>query len=491
MATTTSPNKAAPTTRLRRELRLFETIAVSLGIMAPTAVLALNGVLPASLVGSGVGLVLVIASVGIAFVAYGFIRMAQQFAHAGSVYAFAGRTLGPRAGFFAGWAILATYVCFTAGSTAEVGLFGGTFLNDIGVNVDWVVIALVAGILISAVAFNDIRVITRALLSIEGVAIILIVVLLVIVLVNILGGSAPRGQTFTLKPFTLPTGIGLSTAFLAAVGGFLSFAGFEGAATLGEESLDPRKSIPRALLLIVAGTTIFFTFGFFVQTIGFGVDKVGVHQFATSSNSLADLGRTYVGSGLSDAMSLAATLSAFGSALGTAIAASRVLFALGRDGFMSRRLGETAGRTGAPVGALAVVMSIAFVVIIAQRVNGTTPVNAFFYPGTIGVLLVLVAYIVTTLGTIRFFFFGRRVRLWEIVVPLGALGILGYTLYHQIFPTPPYPYNRFPYYAAVYLVIGILITFVVPGFARRVGDRLARETDEGPVSTEPVVRAPA
>ena len=89
---------------LRRELRFWEAIALSIGIMAPGAAMALNGTLPASLVGRAVPLAFLFASVGILFVSYAFIRLTGYFNHAGSVYALSGVTLGPRAGFFSGWA---------------------------------------------------------------------------------------------------------------------------------------------------------------------------------------------------------------------------------------------------------------------------------------------------------------------------------------------------------------------------------------------------
>jgi amino acid transporter len=89
---------------LRRELRFWEAIALSIGIMAPGAAMALNGTLPASLVGRAVPLAFVFASVGILFASYAFIRLTGYFNHAGSVYALSGVTLGPRAGFFSGWA---------------------------------------------------------------------------------------------------------------------------------------------------------------------------------------------------------------------------------------------------------------------------------------------------------------------------------------------------------------------------------------------------
>ena len=89
----------------------------------------------------------------------------------GSVFALAGATLGPRAGFFAeGFALMATYTLFTVASAAEVGLFGPSFLDGLGAgSVDWLIIALIAMVFRAAIlAFGDIRVATRSLLGLEG-----------------------------------------------------------------------------------------------------------------------------------------------------------------------------------------------------------------------------------------------------------------------------------------------------------------------------------
>src|SRR5262245_62258320 len=93
---------------LRRELRFWEAIALSIGIMAPTAAMALNGVAPTGLVGRAVPLAFLFAAIAIALVSYAFIRLTRYFSHAGSAYELAGATLGARAGFFAGWALLRT-----------------------------------------------------------------------------------------------------------------------------------------------------------------------------------------------------------------------------------------------------------------------------------------------------------------------------------------------------------------------------------------------
>lgn len=86
-------------TGLRRELRFREAIALSIAIMTPTAAMSTGAIQPAVLTGRAAPLVYVVAVVAIGFVAYGFMQLTRHFSHAGSVHAFAGATLGSRAGF--------------------------------------------------------------------------------------------------------------------------------------------------------------------------------------------------------------------------------------------------------------------------------------------------------------------------------------------------------------------------------------------------------
>jgi amino acid transporter len=72
------------------------------------------------------------------------------------------------------------------------------------------------------------------------------VILVVIIVVKLIAGSAPGDQGITADIFDVPSGTSLDTVATAAVFGFLSFAGFEGAASLGEETADPKHRSPRS-----------------------------------------------------------------------------------------------------------------------------------------------------------------------------------------------------------------------------------------------------
>src|SRR5437764_14748961 len=95
---------------LRRQIGFLGTISLSIGVMAPTLAMSLTGVQASALVGRAAPLAFAFAAFGVAFVAYGFVRLAGHFSHAGSVYAFTGLTLGPRARLLSGWALRGTYI---------------------------------------------------------------------------------------------------------------------------------------------------------------------------------------------------------------------------------------------------------------------------------------------------------------------------------------------------------------------------------------------
>jgi amino acid transporter len=475
MATGASAVEARRRGTLRRELRFWEAIALSIGIMAPTAAMALNGVAPAGLVGRAVPLAFLFAAIAIAFASYAFIRLTRHFNHAGSAYALTGATLGARAGFFTGWAQMGTYAAFTAASIAEVGLFGTAFFDDTGIwnGPSWIVISLIAAVVIAAVAYADVRFATRSLLLIEALSVTLITILIVWIYAKVIGGSAPNGQKFSLDAFSPPAGVGIGALAYASVFGFLSWAGFEGASALGEETNNPRRNIPAAIAGAVGFTAVFYVIVMFAQSLGFGLGANGVKAFSSSGAPLGDLSRTFIDKGFADAVDFGAMVSAFASALGTAVASSRILFALGRDGFVTRRLGDASARTGAPANALAVVMFVAVGTVVGLRINGTSSTNVFFYMGTIGVLSLLVAYIVTNLGAAKFLLLDRRENPLQVAIFTIAIGALVYVEYKNVHGIP-YPYDRFPYVVLGWLALAVAIMAVFPKLVRRIGENLMR-----------------
>jgi amino acid transporter len=259
-------------------------------------------------------------------VAYGLVRLAGEFSHAGSVYGFVGNTLGPRPGFLAGWALLGTYLVFPPVSIMGVAAFGRAFLATTGVaaNADWYPLALAAWAVIWVLAARGVRPTTRSVLAFEIVSVCLILALIGAIYWHLAAGTAPGGQRLSGSVFVLPHGVGVSALALAATSGFLALAGFESAGSMGEESFAPTRAVPRAIMTAVAFGAVFYVACVTAQSLGFGAGAAGVSGFRHSQAPLSELAQRYVGTPLAVSLDLGAVLSALGAGLGgVAVAGAR------------------------------------------------------------------------------------------------------------------------------------------------------------------------
>ena len=102
---TSTPSTGTPPTassaNLKRELKVADAAAFSIGLMGPVGVMALLGAGAANILGPGATWAFVFALIAVSLVAYGFVKLSRHISHTGSVYALVGVTLGPRAGFVA------------------------------------------------------------------------------------------------------------------------------------------------------------------------------------------------------------------------------------------------------------------------------------------------------------------------------------------------------------------------------------------------------
>jgi len=102
---------------------------------------------------------------------------------------------------------------------------------------------------------------------------------------------------------------------------------------------------------------------------------------------------------------------------------------------------------------------------------------AFLWSGTIGTLILLVAYVLTTIGCVILVFVQRKlpVPMWQIIVPVLALVVLGYTLYRNVIPYPAWGSSTFwlPVVSGGWLLVGIAAVLAAPATARRMGAKLS------------------
>src|SRR6266700_6706133 len=198
---TTPAEKTTQGSGLKRSLSVWQAVGLSLALMAPSIAANIN---PQGAIGAGraVPLAFLIAAFGVLLVAYTFVRLCQYYRHSGSVYAFVGATLGPRAGVVAGWGLVGTYTFYAVTTAAAAGIFGTGLLDSLGVwtnQPSWSPMLIVGVVLALALLLAALpaRGGTNVLLVVEVCTVALILVVTVVVLVKLLSHSAPGGSTFT------------------------------------------------------------------------------------------------------------------------------------------------------------------------------------------------------------------------------------------------------------------------------------------------------
>jgi amino acid transporter len=167
-------------------------------------------------------------------------------------------------------------------------------------------------------------------------------------------------------------------------------------------------------------------------------------------------------------------VSAFGCALACVVGAARLLYALSRD-----EVGTVSARSAVPARSTATVAICAYVIIVlGWFVFGVAPFDLFVASATIGTLILLLVYALATIGAAKLLFLSgeRQVARWEVIVPFLALVLIGYTLFRNVSA------GWYPIIAALWVIVGIAITFVRNAAMRRAGEKLMAEEGLAPGS---------
>jgi amino acid transporter len=471
-------------------------VALSLALVGPTLAMSGNGQSIVGTVGKGLPLVFLIGLVGVGLVGYGFIRLTRRFNHAGSVYALVGVTVGPRTGFFAGWAMLGAYVGFAIGLAGLVADFTNTFFVALNngtkgaFQVSWLLIMLIAVALVAVLAVIDTRMIGRILMTIEGIGIVGMIILAVVIFVK--GGAKSTGVDFSA--FTLPHGVGFSGVVTGVVAAFLSWAGFEACAALGEETNDPDRNIPRALAGTLAITGVLFTVVMFAQTIGFGTDSSGLKALGSSGNTVGQLGEQYLDRPFGIVLIFAGMISAFACLLACASTSGRLLFAFSRDGFGPRSLAHLDGPSKAPRRAIWTVLAFVVLVNIISWASGwpvmgsgIPSLDAYSLFATAGAVSLMLAYLLTEVAAIvytvaprfRAVRDGDAGRLLGVLLPLVGLVVLVIVLWYNV-KDQPHPWTSPAYVGLAWAFLGLLGAIFANRAVQRMRTSLADELGMAP-----------
>lgn len=350
-ATTAPADSGADGAHLRRVLGVPSLVLFGLVYMVPLTVFTTYGIVTI-VTGGRVPLAYIVTLIAMAFTARSYARMSAAYPYAGSAYVFAQRSFGPGVGFLSGWSLMLDYLFLPMINYLVIGIFLNAAFPEVPA---WVFILITIAVI---TVLNVVGIVSVA----RANAVIILVQAVFIVTFVSFSLVAMSGRGFDpVAPFVGDGSVDGAAAILAGAAILcLSFLGFDSISTLAEEAKDARRTVPRAIIIttILAGI-IFVGISWFAQVV------YPENDFANADSAALDVMTAAGGEFLAAFFTAAYIAGASGSALTSQASVSRILYAMGRDGVLPRRVfGKLYARFGSPTNAILIVSLISLFAIV-------------------------------------------------------------------------------------------------------------------------------
>jgi len=433
----------------RNALSLFDAVMAGLAQMAPAFSILFTAAFIAGIAGASVPLVFLLATIGILATGNALAQFSREWPSAGSFVTFIARAIGPRVSLVVAITALLGYIIAFGG----VYIFVGDYIvnevfGDPGIPLFTQFITIMFGALVTLPVILGVRVGVRVAVAMYLFEVAVFAVFTIAVLVQ--GGATG----LSLEPFALPAG-GLGPIALGFALAVLAFVGFEAPAPLAEETRDPRRNVPIALMACILINGALYVLASYALVAAFGNDGTRLGEdsapFVTASQEfIAPLALIVVWILLS---------SVVGSYVAANTETARVIYNTAREGLLARSLARLHPRYRTPW-----LAAIAFVAPSVLLGVGSTiftdPGTASGFLGTLGTLGIIVMYAMTNVALIvhwarqRASGGRRRVFSW-LIVPLAGVAILGVPLWYNLQPGQDPPFNLMPVLLPLLILVSV------------------------------------
>jgi len=399
------PGETRQQPQLKRVIGLPGAMMMGLGSIIGTGVFVSLGI-GAGIAGPSVLLAIMLAA-GVAMCnGLSSAQLAANHPVSGGTYEYGHRWLNPSLGFTAGW----MFLCAKSASAATAALgFAGYIAHTTGMGAS-LPLAVGVVVLVTVIALSGIERSNRV-----NIVIVSIVILALMIFVGTGFSSAVKNKAAFQPLFDggKPTDLLQATALM-----FVAFTGYGRIATLGEEVAEPRRTIPRAVIV-----TLLISMALYLSVAFVGI---GVNGFENLDGSLALASKSVSNAALPTVMLVGATVAMVSVLLNLVLGLSRVVLAMGRRGDLPKATARISESTSVPaVATVGVAVLIAGLVCVGD-VKLTWSFSAF---------TVLVYYAITNLCAIRMKPGERLYPIWPAYLGLAACLTLAFFVDWEIWLT--------------------------------------------------------
>lgn len=357
------------------------TIFLGLGSILGTGVFVTIGV-AAGVAGPSVLAAIVLAAGLAACNALSSAQLAAQHPVSGGTYEYAHRLVSPTFGFIAGWVFLAAKTASAA--TAALGA-AGYLLRIVGIE-ESAFIAPLAFALAAGFTLLTASGLRRSSAVNGAIVLVVLLALLTLVVCALPRAIAQSGAHFT--PF-LSNGFDHNFFYATALM-FVAFAGFARVATLGEDVVEPHRTIPRAIII-----TLVVSAGLYVLVAFAAIGAVGARSLAQAAHGnaapLEAVARALSVPWLAELVAIGAIAALLGVVLNLLLGLSRVALAMGRRGEMPAILARISIKNASPTFAIIAVGAVVSALTWIGDIEVTWAFSAFS---------ILLYYAITNLATL-------------------------------------------------------------------------------------------
>lgn len=391
---------------LKRSLSLRHTVLFGIAFMAPITVFATYGVAiqeTGGMIPTGYAIALCI----MLFTAYSYGQLAKVFPAAGGAYTFTQKAISPHLGFLVGWTILMDYLFSPLISSLLVGIMLHAFFPAVPLGV-WITVFIA---IITIVNVLGIKIAANLNMYLVLLQIIICILFVAICVQQLLSGKG-AGTLISSLPFFDPK-IPLSSVLSVVPLLCFAYLGFDAVTTLAEETIEPQKTMPRAVMLItLTGGVLFLAVTYFAQLI-----QPDIRAFTSPEEAGMDLFILIGGNFLASVFLGVVILSGLASAVASSASGARILYAMGREGVLPKRwFGYLSPRYRTPVINIILIALVAMLANFMDIMTATSFIN-------FGALF---AFVFVNVSVIAHYFLKSRQRsgkgliLYLIVPLLGA-----------------------------------------------------------------------
>ncbi|MDO8339583.1 MAG: APC family permease [Candidatus Burarchaeum sp.] len=339
---------------LKRQLGLWQTVMLGIGAMISAGIFSLVGVAGVE-AGSALWLAFVIGAVVTMMSALSYAELASMFPNAGSVYIYSKNAFGSRRlSFLMGWFLITVYVAASATIASGFAQYFVGFVPGVPAP------AAAAAILILPAALNCMGLKNVSFVNMFTTLLKLSGLLAFIILFFMVSGLSGL-QFSTSSPNGFP-GI-ISAAIIV----FFAYLGFEVLATVAEEVKDVRKTLPRAILLSISITALFYILISLAFTSLLSYDQI-VELVKQDKGALAVAGGALGGEGFLQALGIIALLSMANTIIICLMGASRTIYGMAEDCALPTIFLRTTSR-GAPAFAIAAATLLALPLVFTGNLS--------------------------------------------------------------------------------------------------------------------------